>query len=581
MFKAVNVSKSNIKSIIGCASNNYSGQVAIVPVTKRGMSNVTVSSGSGEYDGGDRCIGYTTCYEIDGDLLFTVGWGDGFAVRRLNDDGSMTRLFFDSNFLWRDSTSTYNHIQSICIDKENKKGVVMTYNVNGYTTFDYSGLMNGGTTFVKDPRPTHSNPQIYIGSQDTGGGYVESTGLYYVGGLCAAGEWAYASDYDARHYKRCMRRNMKTGVEERLYMDATAGNIMLDGSAPVDRNGYRGWIMYDSINDRILYAYYHNANFSLILDASTANPKSVWVDMADASQGDDGYEQGWFIPDPINKPNVFWVGASGRHSLVDVTPCFTGAKPNVLQVTYEGGTNPGNNYGILMRAGTKYQDVQGGQPTDKMPGYPNFIPTAGDRGGAMIPGFLDPDNDRYVALRRHDTVVEDTTSEGRGRSYRADYGCNITRMYSANGAEWWIQMGYGYDGHGFRIWDAKYANQFIPDWEIVYGPYTLDNSASIDFVFWNRVDYFIPNGCTLSYYVSNDDGATWEIYSGTETGEHTFAKAGNKLLLKLSASGDVSKNAYKMSDTEDFMMCGTKYAAEMDPGIKQKMTKFKLRGKKK
>ena len=162
MFKATSVSKSNIKTIIGCASNNYSGQVAIVPVTKRGMSNVTVSSGSGEYDGGDRLIGYTTAFEIDEDLLFTVGWGDGFAVRRLNDDGSMTRLFYDSNFLWRDSGSTYNHIQSICIDKINKKGVVMTYNVNGYTTFDYSGLMNGGSTFVKDPRPTHTVILKYI-----------------------------------------------------------------------------------------------------------------------------------------------------------------------------------------------------------------------------------------------------------------------------------------------------------------------------------------------------------------------------------------------------------------------------------
>ena len=107
------------------------------------------------------------------------------------------------------------------------------------------------------------------------------------------------------------------------------------------------------------------------------------------------------------------------------------------------------------------------------------------------------------------------------------------------------------------------------------------SSDLIDFVFWNRVDYFIPNGCTLSFYVSNDDGVTWEIYSVTDTGEHTFSKAGSKLQLKISASGDVSKNAYKMSDTEDFIMCGTKYASEMDPAIKQKMTKFKLRGKKK
>ena len=237
MYKTVNLERADIQSIVGCAMNDYSGQVAIVPVTKRGMSNVTTSSGSGDYDGGDRSIGYCTSYEVDGDLLFSVGWGDGFAVRRLNNDGTMTRLFYDSNFLWRDTSSTYNHMQSIAISKDSQKGVVMTYNVDGYTTFDYSGLVNGGTTFVKDARPTHSNPQIFIGSQDTGGGYVSSTGLYYTGALTAAGDWIYASEYDARHYKRVMRRNISTGVEERLWMDATSGNIMYPGSAAIDRNG--------------------------------------------------------------------------------------------------------------------------------------------------------------------------------------------------------------------------------------------------------------------------------------------------------------------------------------------------------
>jgi hypothetical protein len=95
----------------------------------------------------------------------------------------MTRLFYDSHFLWRDTTSTYNHLQSVAIDKINKKGVVMTYNVEGYTTFDYSGLLNGGTTFVKDPRPTHSTPDAFIGSQDTGGGYVNRVGTSYHGAL--------------------------------------------------------------------------------------------------------------------------------------------------------------------------------------------------------------------------------------------------------------------------------------------------------------------------------------------------------------------------------------------------------------
>ena len=268
MYKTTSIERADIQSRVGCAANDYGGQVAIVSVPKRGMSNTTVSSGSGEYDGGERVIGWNNGYEIDGDLMFTVGWGDGFAVRRLNNDGTMTRLFYDSHFLWRDTTSTYNHLNSVGIDKINKLGVVMTYNVEGYTTFDYSGLMTGGTTFVKDPRPTHSNPDVFIGSQDTAGGYVNRVGGGHYSGLCAAGEWIYAADHDSHHYKKVMRRNLNTGVEERLATNDT--NVMYPGSAAEDRNGYRGKCFYDEVNDRVLNSRFYNANFVLIVDASTA-----------------------------------------------------------------------------------------------------------------------------------------------------------------------------------------------------------------------------------------------------------------------------------------------------------------------
>ena len=188
MFKSAELTRSNIQRIVGCARNDYLGQKAIVPVSKRGRSNAIVASGSGQYDGGDRVIGFPNGYEIDGDLIFTTGWGDGFAVRRINNDGTLTRLFHDNNFLYRDTSNQYNHMQSVAIDKINKKGVVMTYNVDGYTTFDYSGLMNGGTTFVKHPRPTHANPQRFI---NEGGMNISSAGLYYTSGLVAAGPWIY------------------------------------------------------------------------------------------------------------------------------------------------------------------------------------------------------------------------------------------------------------------------------------------------------------------------------------------------------------------------------------------------------
>ena len=578
MYKTTSLERADINSIIGCAANDYAGQVAIVPVPKRGMSNTTVSSGSGEYDGGDRVIGWNNGYEIDGDLMFTVGWGDGFAVRRLNNDGTMTRLFYDSTFLWRDTTSTYNHLNSVGIDKINKLGVVMTYNVEGYTTFDYSGLMNGGTTFVKDPRPTHSNPDVFIGSQDTAGGYVNRVGGGHYSGLCAAGEWIYAADHDSHHYKKVMRRNLNTGVEERLATNDT--NVMYPGSAAEDRSGYRGKCFYDEVNDRVLNSRFYNANFVLIVDASTASPKTVWCDMGDAGQGDDGYEHGWFIPDPVNAPNVFWTGCNSRFTLMDITPCFSGNTATILDIRYVESQTPGNNFAVEFRAGTKYQSATNGQPTDKMPGYPNFMPTASDRGKGMNPGWVDQDNNRIVTLLRYNDTTEDKVSLGRGRSYRSDYGNNIVRMYSANGTPWWVQTGYGSDGHGFRIWSDIYRNHLIENWSIQYGNYTLPNSANIDFVFWNREDYFEPSGCTLSFFVSNNNGESWESYTGSENQEHNFSSTGNTLICKITGDGDVSKNAYKMSDTKDSITFGTKYASEMNPSIKNKMTRFKLKGKK-
>jgi hypothetical protein len=578
MYKTTSLERSNITSIVGAVANDYDGQVAIVPATKRGMSNTTVSSGSGDYDGGDRVIGYNNGYEIDGDLLFTVGWGDGFAVRRLNNDGTMTRLFYDSQFLWRDTSSTYNHLQSVAIDKTNKIGVVMTYNVEGYTTFDYSGCTNGGTTFVKDPRPTHSNPDFFIGSQDTGGGYVNRVGGGYYSGLAAAGEWIYAGDYDAHHYKKVMRKNINTGVEERL--STTDTNVMYPGSAAEDRNGYRGKCYYDEINDRIMYGRFYNANFILVLDASTSNPKTVWCDMDDAGQGNDGYEHGWFIPDPVNEPNVFYIGTNSRFSKVDITPCLSGNTATVLKQVFVNGTVAGNNYSVEMRAGTKYQSATNGEPTDKMPGHPNFMPTSSDRGRAMIPGWIDQDNDVVVALYRYNNTTEDTTSLGRGRSYRSDYGNNLVRMYSANGTPWWIQTGYGYDGHGFKIWSDTYRNELIENWTVQYGTYSLDNSADIDFVYWNQEGYYTPSDCSLSFFVSNNNGSTWESYTGSNTAEHNFTSTGNQLLCKIQGNGTVSKNAYKMSNTKDSITFGTKYAAEMDASIHSKMTRFKLKGKK-
>ena len=577
MIKSDLLSPSNVKSIIGAATNDYDAQCSIVPVWKRGMSNKTIhGGGSGAYDGGDRVISFNG-YDVDDDLLFTVGWGDGFAVRRLNDDGSMTRLFYEENFLWRDTGSAYNHITGIALDKVNKLGVIMTYNVYGYTTFDYSGLMNGGTVFVKHPRPSHSNPQYFIGSQDTGNGYVRRGGESYFGGIAAAGEWIYAHDYDAVHYYKVMRRNLRTGVEERL--DSRTTEVKYPGSATPDRAGYRGWPIYDEVNDRIFYTTYYNANFTLVLDASTANPKTVWCDMGDAGMGDDGYEQGLFVPNPETEPNLLYIGANSRIAYIDITPCFTGTSPTVLKQFYTEDAARGAAFGVLFRAGANYQS-RTNDAMDKHPIDNYFCPTSADRGRNMLDGWIDFENSMVVGLERFDTVVEDTTSNGRGRSYRADYSPNLFRMKSAGGSKYWIKLGYGYDGHQIWSWDDSIGNGLIGNWSIEYGTFSLTGAVNIDFVNVNMHNHFTPSGCSLSYYVSNNDGASWEAYTATGTTHHIFNSRGNKLRIKYVANGQETKAPYKMSPQKDVITYGSLYESVKDVTIPYKVTRKRLIGKK-
>ena len=86
-IKALPISRSDIISIKGAIYGEWGGQQSIVPQWKRGMSNTVTSSNSGEYDGGDRVIGFGA-YHVDGDLLITAGWGDGSEYQHPSDAGA-------------------------------------------------------------------------------------------------------------------------------------------------------------------------------------------------------------------------------------------------------------------------------------------------------------------------------------------------------------------------------------------------------------------------------------------------------------------------------------------------------------
>lgn len=567
MIKTKALDRTVIDNIQGCLISDYEGQQAIIPAWKRGMSNTVTSSSSGDYDGGDRVIGQNS-YEVDGDLLLTVGWGDGFAIRRLNNDGTMTRLYHNTNALYRDTTSTYNHMHGIAIHKPTSQCIIMSHNVNGYSLIDYSDLKTGGTTVVNN-RP----PSRYVFSN---GASVDRMGTYYTNGIVTAGDWLYIGDYDATHYKKFPRRNWVNGTEELI--DGTNSSYIYSGARTIDRNGYRYTLIYDEVNDRVVYNSYYNGNFMLIVDASTANPKCVWCDMADIGLGDDGYETGFFVPDPVNEPNKVVIGCNSRHAYVDIGPCFTGSNAVILKQFYTESVDKAQRYGALFRAGTKFQGFNQ-DAFDKLPNNPEFHPTSSDRGRNMLDGWIDYDNNNIVGVYRFNNVTEDTTTGGRGRSYRSDYSSPIFCMSSANGTKYWVKVGYGYDGHGFRIWDENTGAGLVGNWSLEFDTMALDNSANIDFCALSIQDHFTPSGCSISYYVSNNNGTTWDPY--TLNTVHQFSTPGTQLKVRYTAVGFENKAPYKMSNKLDNVIYGSTYEAVKDLNIPMKVSRFKLRGRKK
>ncbi len=595
-FKHQKITRSNIISITGAGMYEYDN-TTLGPVQKGGSGNCVVSSTGGEYDGGDRVIGFHNAYDVDGDILMTAGWGDGVAFRRLNNDGSMTRLYHDNNALWRDTGSTYNHMQSVAMAKSAGKAVVMSYNVYGYSIFDYRGAKDGTTNsgaIIREDRPSHTNPTDFIdpsGTNSRANGYVRRVGYWYAGGIVAAGNWIYASEHDGgRHYKKFPRRNLSTGAQE--FLDG-AGSDRYSGSAANDRNGYRAFLSYDEVNDRVYYWDYEgNGAFTVILDASTSTPETLYCDLEDTVAGTNsdftvnGYcrESGLFVPDPVNAPNVIIAPGYDYFNKIDYSNCFTGGVPDVKDQVYIRNYSEGIDFNGIARFGTKYQKTSG-TPMDKLPGYTDtFIPVVGDRGyGKVDGGFLDLSTFKVYSRKQLSNYVEDQASvyggSARGRSWQSDYGVNPVLMSSANGTKYWVRMGYGADGHSFRIWaESTKPQELCGNWEVVFGTFTLPNSANVDMAFVPGLeDFVIPSNCTLTVYLSNNNGTNWETFDRDSDEAHVFSTTGTQLRVKFSATGHPNKAPFIQTKGSLAVDYGSMHDAAKNSNIKFKITRKRLR----
>ena len=562
-MRSINVSAEGI-SLVGCGYTPYGGAFKILPSWKRGVSNKIHRITS--Y--GDASIGYPNGYEVDGDLIIGCGWSDGISIVKLNNDGTLTKVY--DNIDPMASRHADSYFQSIAVCKSNKTLAVAAHRYGG-AFWDYSPCFAGNAATQIS---TEAN-------MFTTGVNIDRVGQSYDSGMVMAGDWLYMGDHDATHYKKYPRRNMVTGVEQ-----------LLDGSATVDRNGYRYKLNYDEVNDRVFYFPYYNGSFVMILNASTASPVIVHCDMSDAGQHTNSYESGLFVIDPINAPNVMIVGMVSGHITVDISPCITATlaspvvtpipAPTVIGTKYDSNSGVlGQAFGNYHRAGPKYQNISNnGQPHDRMLDHPHdFVPTAPDRGRNMLDGWLDMENKRVVGAFRHDALVEDTTTGGRGRSYRSDYGTPMFAMYSANGTRYWIKRGYGQDGHSTTSWADSVGPGLIGNWSATFGTYT--STTNIDMASPYGDDFIVPSGCTIACYLSNDNGSTWEAYDyvNRATTNHVFGSSGTQLKIKFVATGQVHKAPYYTSQKPIGISYGAVYMTEKTPtaDIKSKITQSRRR----
>ena len=196
-------------------------------------------------------------------------------------------------------------------------------------------------------------------------------------------------------------------------------------------------------------------------------------------------------------------------------------------------------------------------------------------------GWIDTDNNHASVFSRRASITEDTSTGSRGRSIDTDYGQPMILMESANGSKYWIHTGYsGSDGHRFHTYaESVKPMELIGNWEIVYGTYTLENSANVDVVFLGNVQHFnIPSSCSLTAYVSNNNGSTWETYDVASTTAHAFTTTGTQLRVKLSASGHPNKAPYYDGVEGNLTVSySSLHSAAKDSNIKFKINRKRLR----
>ena len=451
-------------------------------------------------------------FKIDGDLIITSSWTYGFGIHRINNDGTLTRIYMDQY-----PHSSYQYMGSVAIDKINKIAVVGSHGANGITFYDYSQCFGGTDVVVKKQTWTTSNSPLTM----------DEPGMSYINGLGCAGEWFYGS-WD---------EGIVTVMQRWKYNDDYGAtdfeNIVIqnrDGSAHRD-----GAVYEDPENDRIFVMSYYDGEMVCVTGASTASPKAFHVRTDDLPGVDNDHYMHVCVVDKDN-PNHIWGGAGNQFYKMDITACIV-----------DGGINPSPTLlGTIVQKQTgstgmmTFSNVRMSSPFNN---NSTFIMVNGSNGWNRRGGWVDTENFMVINIPQYPAA---TQSAGKDWLY-FDYGAKPKLIQTANGTKYWVVNGYGSDGGNWRTY-AEADMGLMESGEVILGTFQLDNTENIGKAQWLDLDNYIysPSGSSISILVSNNNGSTWESY--TPGSVHIFSSTGNQLQIKIVMTGNGYNSGYMISN---------------------------------
>ena len=482
--------------------------------------------------------------QTDGDLVISVGFSDGFGVRRIMDDGTMTLLYGITK-----PDGAYTGYDSLALDKTRHIAYIGNYVYDRIVKIDYSDCVGGSDTVTIIGNLTESANDLP--SDEVGGTMM--------GGLAMAGDYLYIMP-DDKSSNKAMRWHSVTETDESL--------PMVNNTA----SGRYGRVFYDEPNDRIYGLYRDTISMFCVVNASNASDHATapavayYISLLTAYGSNASQSSGVYVNPAI--PNEIVVASYyGSVVKMDITPCVTGVSkdPTIIYrnpIFYLTWTSSAPKLGAYNSVVTH-------------PERPMFISSAGADTNPQY-GWMDMENCIAVGLTKLSGSHWDGAQLSRQPIANSlAYTSAPSPIYctSAGGNTYMAVAGYGGDGYRFRTWETD-LYQLHHTGNIVFGTFSLDDGANVKaFQLLNMAARtYVPSGCTFVVEVSNDDGVTWELYDYAAEAFHTFLSTGTEVKMKITMTGDGNKASYVIGTSVPTITLFSEASGEGSSGATEKIS---------